>query len=383
MNIKDLSKEQKQYIALGLLSTAILVILMVLGIRFSMATISTAKEELDVLTDKINRANQALSRSKQTSKEYVDTIDVLKKYLANAPPERNYYSWATEVIYSKARLADLEIDSIDEISIPNQRRSGTDAAAATISFDSYSLRIMGHGGYENTKFFINLLKKDYPLVRFSGVEISSGKNPEAHDVQLFVQWPFNFGDITRNWDAIADKKLKMTASNESHEATSPAEPEAAPKPVKSVTTAVKPDAVREPHPPTTRPVRKVTPAPGLVAQQAVPKKQSMLHAAVPTAASSVAVTPKPGIQNIPGPNPVPDSVYEQEIVELSGEYETPVDAVILVDPETDTIKAAPHSYVFTRKSEKIFEERINMGSAGQDATLTSLFGGLLGEINEN
>ena len=263
MSLKDLSKEQKQYVALGLLSASILIILMALGIRFSMATISTAKEELDGLTAKINSANQALSRSRKTSEDYVETIAMLKEYLTNAPPERNYYSWATEVIYSMARFADLEIDSIDEISMPQQRLSVPDADAAAISFESYSLRITGHGGYENTKYFINLLKKNYPLVRFSGVEISSGQNPESHDVQLFMQWPFSFGEITRNWDAIASTQMKMAESKDSDELEPPKESVHVPAvPVKPLS---KMGPAREPHPPTTRPDFEVAPAPSQLA----------------------------------------------------------------------------------------------------------------------
>jgi hypothetical protein len=368
MNIKDLSKEQKQYVALGSLSAAILVILMAVGIRFSMTTISVAKEELSGLTDKIDRANKALSRNKRTSGEYVETITVLKKYLENVPPERNYYSWATEIIYSKARLAELEIDSIDEITISQQGRSGPDTDAAAISFESYSLRIMGHGGYENTKYFINLLKEDYPLVRFSGVEISSGQNPEAHNVQLFIQWPFSFGEITRNWDTLASKQMKIAESNDSHEVASPQEVEPAPGSGDSATSAVRP--VREPHPPTTRPVRREVPGSDLIAEQPVPEKKPVSNPGLRIDPPSLAVTAKPAASD-----EIQSSTLEQE-TEWPGECEMS-DTV-----EPASMLDAPYKYVSTCKSEKILKERLNMRGTGHDAALSSLYGGLLGEINE-
>jgi hypothetical protein len=326
MSLKELTKEQKQYVVLGLLSVAILVILMALGIRLSMATISTAREELDDLTAKIERANKALSRSKKTSADYVETIGVLQKYLANAPPERNYYSWATEVIYSKARLADLEIDSIDEITLSDQRSSAPDGDGPVISFESYALRIMGHGGYESTKYFISLLKQDYPLVRFSGVEISSGQNPEAHDVQLFMQWPFNFGEITRNWDAIANTQMKIEAVDDEPEAASLKDPESAQKSETPATSAAKSDSVRQPHPPTTRPE----------ARKASVHKPIFEHTVLKT---------EPGI------NAVSEGISVNDSAPVSS---TGLQSAFM--PETS------HVYVAISKSEKMLKECLSMRS---------------------
>ena len=292
MSLKDLSKEQKQYVALGLLAGAVLMILTVLGVRFSLATVSTAKEELDDLTSKISHANQALSRSRQTSEEYVETVAMLKEYLTNAPPERNYYSWATEIIYSTARFAGLEIDSIDEITLPQRKRSGSEDGA-TISFDSYALRIMAHGGYENTKYFMNLLKQDYPLVRFSGVEISAGQNRDAHDVQLFMQWPFNFGEISKNWDAVASKKMKVSPISEVDPVAALEESEPVHEPAVPVASVATPDPVREPHPPTTRPEVEEATVTIPMAASTAPKMQPGREAESQVAPSSGDTAPKP------------------------------------------------------------------------------------------
>jgi hypothetical protein len=288
MSLKNLTKEQKQYVALGALAAAIVVILMVLGIRFSMATISEAKEELDDLTAKISNANQSLSRSRRTSEDYVETVAMLRKYLTNAPPERNYYSWATQVIYSKARIAGFEVDSIDEIPMPQQQRSGLEDTSA-ISFDSYSLRIAAHGGYENTKYFMNLLQQDYPLVRFSGIEISSGQSPDGHDVHLFIQWPFNFGEISKNWDSVADKKMKVAQFNDDPKVAAPKESESP----DDVTSVAKPRPVLEPYPPTTRPDVEETPAPMPPVEATVPKTEPRKDAESQVKPGSFDTLPRP------------------------------------------------------------------------------------------
>jgi hypothetical protein len=41
-------------------------------------------------------------------------LSILALILGSLPPERNYYSWATEIIYDVARLVHLDVDAIDE-----------------------------------------------------------------------------------------------------------------------------------------------------------------------------------------------------------------------------------------------------------------------------
>jgi len=304
MILKNLSKEQKQYAVLGLLAVAILVILMALGIRFSMGTITVAKEELAGLTDNIESAEQALSRSQQTSTEYVKTIGMLKEYLTNAPPERNCYSWATEVIYSKSRLANLEIDSIEELSISQLRKAAPKDSDSPISFESYSVRISAHGGYENTKYFLKLFEQDFPLVRFSGLEISAGKNLDSHDIQLYMQWPYNFGQVTNKWDVVASKALNIAAVNDGQETARPQEPASVPvkKSSPADTSVTQSDPVREPYPPTSRPTAEVVPAPKPVIEAAAAESQPGTHDAVAhVEPPSIEVAPEPAIDDVAQP----------------------------------------------------------------------------------
>lgn len=410
MSLRDLSKEQKQYVALGALAVAILVILMVLGVRFSMSTISAAKEELDDLTAKISNANRALSRSRQTSEDYVETAEVLRHYLMNAPPERNYYSWATEVIYSKARLTHLEIDSIDEISIPQRQRPV--AGAAPISFESYSIRIMAHGGYENTKYFLNLLKQDFPLLRFSGVEISSGQSPESHDIQLFMQWPFNFGELTKNWETVASTKMKIEEDSDGRKDMALEESGSAQDPAAPVPPVAGPDTVREPYPPNTRPDVEETPAPRPAVKPAVPITQPGMDAerqrvitqseplvepkpvAVPKAVAAApepVVAPPPQAESMTGPDPEP-AVRQPQLPVISdtatddtatASGPAPIEAMeAAAQQDPPPAAESPRNYVSTGKSEKLLEGILNKGNTREDASLSSFLDGLVGEINE-
>lgn len=340
MSLKELTKDQKQYVVLGGLAVIILGILLVLGVRFSMASISAAKEELDDLTGKIENAEQALSRSNKTSKDYVETVSILGGYLEKAPPARNYYSWATEVIYSKARSVGLEIDSIDEISMPLQ--SVSEDGGVGITFESYSLRLTAHGGYENTKYFLKLIKKDYPLIRFSGIEISSGQSPDSHDIQLFMQWPFNIGEISKNWDTVATKQRKVAELSSGPEVpTNALSQQPVPDHEKSAPGDAIEPPVREPHPPTTRPVAEPqpTPKPDISPITPEPREELDTKSGIEPTSADTGTGPKPATDAeiaallSGGSSPVAEQVASEPQHD-SADSELPEEAQLVAEPQS-------------------------------------------------
>jgi len=448
MTLKNFSKEQKQYAVLGLLAVAILVILVALGVRFSMGTISVAKDELYELTTKIDSAEQALSKSQKTSEEYAETIDKLRKYLRNAPPERNCYSWATEVIYSKSRLANLEIDSIEELSYTQLRQSSPKGRDSKVSFESYSVRISAHGGYENTKYFLHLFEQDYPLVRFSGLEISSGNKPDVHDIQLYMQWPYNFGEVTNNWDVVTGKTVKTATVNDGEEPGVVEEPavEPANESTISVQPVTKPDPVREPYPPTSRPQVEEAPAskpvtepaaatqPGIndSEEQAEPPsvdgtlKEAVADETEPVSEPEILVEPVADVElqtvaqpaTVVGPqlpadslvDPASEPTTDQDLLEMMGAVETSDSAQLPEEPTVEVMEAEPQlhavstsnlwsqssvgsqtgsvsvavsSDVETGKNEQINEEPGSKDSAQEGVLWSAFLDDLKEENNEN
>lgn len=206
MILKDLVKGQKQMLVLGAIGAVALVSLAVVGIRFSLSSVAKAKEELLDLSSKIKTADNVLSKSSNTSSDYDGSVKILKECLDKIPPERDYYSWASQVIYATAKATGLEVDSIDEMSAPGSRAAGK---KDDIGFRSYSLRITARGGYAQTKHFISRIEHDQPLARFPGMEISSGSSPDSHNVQLFLQWPFNLSTLEELWDEVESKKKSI------------------------------------------------------------------------------------------------------------------------------------------------------------------------------
>jgi hypothetical protein len=215
MSLDSLTKEQKQYLVLGLIVAVALMVLVVFGIKVSLSSISEAKLELLELKGKIKIADRALEKRQKVSEDFHKTINALKGHMDDIPPDRNYYSWATEIIYDEARLTQLEIDAIDEMNIAAPPKEN--AEEKTIQLSSYSLRINAHGAYESVRHFLEQLRKEHPLVRVSGFEISSGSSPEIHDVQLFIQWPFNLGYITEAWENVATQEQTIESGSPASE----------------------------------------------------------------------------------------------------------------------------------------------------------------------
>ena len=172
------------------------------------------------MTPKVTGFQDQMVKTQRDEAVFHETIADLTEHLANIPPGRNYYSWATEIIYSKARGVRFEIDAIDEIS--TTAAGYASKKKGTVELESYSLRITAHGGYDNVKRFLQQIALDHPLVRVTGVEISTGSKPDVHDVQLFIEWPFNLGYITEAWKDIVVQPSK--ADNQIVQSMPPSEP---------------------------------------------------------------------------------------------------------------------------------------------------------------
>jgi len=215
MNFSGLAKQQKQYIVLAGIIVVVFVAILVFGIKVSLSSVTESKLDLDDLSLKIESAEEALSSQGRVKADFAETTHELKMILKNIPPNRNYYSWATEIIYAKARLAGLEIDAVDEQT--SARGSFNEEEEDSIKLESYSLRITARSGFNNLKSFLELIEKNHPLTRVTGIDISTGMTPEVHDIQLFIQWPANLRSITDAWEIIAAKQqaLRKPASKES------------------------------------------------------------------------------------------------------------------------------------------------------------------------
>jgi hypothetical protein len=309
VNFKDLTREQKQYLILGGVVGLAVLGLIVVGIRFNLTSIQTAVAEIAELEEKIESADRNLAKRDAVSERYFNTKYSLQKNLRQAPPEKNYYSWATEIIYAMSRKTGLEIDVIDEISFAaslDDEKKGKKG----IELESYSLRITAHGNFAEAKKFIQGMENDYPLVRFFGLDISVGNTPEDHDVQLYVQWPSSMAQITDTWTKIAEHQERVYGLAGPPKAALAATNE--PDPVKTEAQqpapAAAPEQTARPDPKPVPPVVKAEP-------KAPVSKPAPALVAVPSAPTPPPTKPKPeDATYIRAPKPEPKAVVKAEPV---------------------------------------------------------------------
>ncbi|VGO14951.1 Cytadherence high molecular weight protein 3 [Pontiella desulfatans] len=318
MSLSNLSKQQQQYIVLGLIVLAALGWGIFKGIEFSLASVADAKLELAELAQRIEQADAMLARGGNIGGEFEASVEDLKSRIDRTPPTQNYYSWATEVIYSCGRSSGLEIDSIEEV---KRAKSKDDAEKEGTRFESYALRITAHGSFEKTKDFLRVIEQDHPLAQFSGLEISKGANPDSHDIQLFIQWPFEFTEIVQMWNDVAKKQrayaIRVPQEHKPEDdvrETEVMEPEpvvaVAPKPApKPVAVPVPEPVVEEPKVVKPEPVVAVAPKPA-PKPVAVPVPEPVVEEPkVVKPEPVVAVAPKPAPK--PVAVPVPEPVVEE------------------------------------------------------------------------
>jgi hypothetical protein len=195
MNLSEMTKAQKQYIVLGVLVGAGVIALSVFGIKQSLTAISEKRTQLEAVSEQLAKADRALSGYHEVNRKYEDTVQRLRAYEQYMPPDRNYYSWATEIIYGHGKVVGLEVDAVDEITDTAIKRPD-----GVVALESYSLRIAAQGSFEEILEFARRLKKDQPLLRITGLDISLSKDPEVQIAQIFVQWPFGIETLSKGWE---------------------------------------------------------------------------------------------------------------------------------------------------------------------------------------
>jgi hypothetical protein len=368
LNISELTKEQKQFIVLGAIGVLGIGVALIFGIKFCVSSASVAKTELEDLKDKVYRAEQLLKKKTSTREKIYRAMSELDKQLNYIAPEENYYSWATEIVYSQGRKAGLEVLSVDEVGM-NQSKGGMPKDPAY--FETYSLRINARGSFSQLKVLLSEIERDHPLVRFTGIDIGKGSHPEVHEIQLFIQWPFKLNRISnifagytkqqQIWLAQQSQIQDVAAPSPVIEKTPPPVVAALPAPVIKPAEPTRVEkqqpapvaARRQPYPPTSRPEQQkptpvvvktpepvieaapVKPAPVLVkapvasVQKVEPVQPEPVRVAPApiVAPKAIAATPAPVIINEPTP-----PVSKPEPVKLTPVVEKRPDPVVVLAP---------------------------------------------------
>jgi len=192
MDFSNLSKQEKDRLLLIVMATVLFVVGIGYTLNFALSMSADVEKKDEQLAEKINSVDRKLRREIVVTKQ-IQKIDAeLKSYVKEVPLQKEYYVWATELIYDLAEKTNLDVSGIKKI-------GGTKAASKSkkkIALEiSTNLKIVVKGDYQSVCNFLKRMEKEYPFVRIVAIEIKKGSKPDVHDVNIEIQWPFNLASL--------------------------------------------------------------------------------------------------------------------------------------------------------------------------------------------
>lgn len=192
IDLKNLTKEQQQYIVLGLIAVAAIFYGASLVVGKVMGADKTSKSALDELTHKIERAQSMLSNEAKFHQDMEKMERELDGFLCLMPEYDNEYIWATEQVYALIRGSGINLKSVDKLVIPapKKKRDGEKKSADEVLIGSYAVRIVATGGYTQLKQFLKKIGGENPLISIQQLEMSgSASSPGVHNLKIDLYWP--------------------------------------------------------------------------------------------------------------------------------------------------------------------------------------------------
>lgn len=140
------------------------------------------KNELAALKQELNEARATVRQEAaiwNSLSQSAAALDMLAPYVP-APADR--YAWAYEYISHRASLAQITLNTLEEV-LPDAE---TESVQERRSFD---IRLSTRCGYNNLVEFLWRLEQDNPLLRIKTVNVSTvpGLSQDPR-VQVIVQW---------------------------------------------------------------------------------------------------------------------------------------------------------------------------------------------------
>ena len=199
-NLSNLSKQQKDRLLLMVMGGVLLVGGVGYGLKSVFAISASVESKNEILESKISRAERMVRMQNRLLKDTQDISAELKTYIKEAPPEKDYYPWASKLLYALAKETAFEIKDVIDIggssSSPKVKGKDKKVKVDVLKIGS-NFKVVAEGEYETCLNFLKTMEKEYPLVRVVSVDIKPGENVEIHNVNIVIQWPSNLAYLLR------------------------------------------------------------------------------------------------------------------------------------------------------------------------------------------
>ena len=190
MDLKNLTKQQQQYLVLGALAVAGVLYGLFMLIGTVVNVDKKSRAELLDLTEKIEKADVAL-RGEQALRKNIEAAGKdLDEMLRLMPEYGNEFIWATERVYELIRGSGIHLKSVDKLAVQAPKAVAA-APNAQPLIGAYAVRISATGGYNELRDFLAKAEDGNPLISVRAVEISGNTFSSTHEHKLRVDlyWP--------------------------------------------------------------------------------------------------------------------------------------------------------------------------------------------------
>jgi hypothetical protein len=187
IDFKNLTKQQQQYLVLGLIVVAAVLYGGSLLVGALLKADKKSRAELDELTVKIDRAEALLRGGLDLYKKLESAESDLDKWLRLVPEHGDEYIWATERVSELIRGTGIVKKSVEEISAAAPA-VGVNGASPLLG--SYAVRVVATGGYAQLCHFLDKVGRESSLATVQQLDISGGgSSPETHNLKIDLCWP--------------------------------------------------------------------------------------------------------------------------------------------------------------------------------------------------
>lgn len=190
MNVKNLTKEQKQkYALIAIVAVAAVFALKQFVLTPLLASHAAAKQELADLQAKLGQAETVIKRHDEVVRAVAESTRRLREAAQGQMPNPdNALAWAHEVIYAQARTVGIDPESVSDLDLDVNLFTSKEQEKR--NFKPYGVRLATQCSYADLERLIADLEKANPYLVISGFTISGqSTKPDRHQIMLNIEWP--------------------------------------------------------------------------------------------------------------------------------------------------------------------------------------------------
>jgi hypothetical protein len=210
----QLTKHEKEKRVMFALMGAIAIAASVIyGILPFLDRLDRRVQALDKIEANFARLERMAASEERNARALAKGADDLRRAMKDhLPPVEGPFLWATEQIYSRARVAGIEIQSLTErrAGIPSwvrdpskapppvERAEGEGAPPAmpqpSRRFAPYAVQLGARGSYSQLVAYLAALERSSPYLRVSSLYLAASSiEGGGLDVSMTIEWPWHIG----------------------------------------------------------------------------------------------------------------------------------------------------------------------------------------------